>query len=461
MSADLVNASIHEPLLKQSVRLAVPIASAYLVIVAGLLVEYRVVGKTVGPEGIAALGLAGTLALVLVLSFHALEIAVQAITSRRYGEGSMRATGEALDQSLLISFGLGIPLTIVLYFVAPWLFASASAPVGELSTSYFRWRLPGLPILIAVLSMIGFFNGIGRPTIPALLYAGIIGANAVLCVGLVEGRWGLPKMGIAGAGLAQTIAALMGLLGFGAVLALPTYRRTFAVFQSWRLNKALSGQLLLLSGPVFLQQFLANFGMYVFALINARVHDGGLSLAASTLARQVGYISYLPSLGFGLAAATLVGQQLGAGEHQRARRAGLICWGLGAAFMGGVGLLFMVAGDWLATFFIDKQTNAGLNPDDMRKLAGTLLLIIGAMQIFESANTILGKALQGAGDTRLVMWVSAGFQWGLFLPLAWFLAITLEMGGIGAMLALLIQTIGAGTVMLFIFMRGKWMHGTL
>jgi Na+-driven multidrug efflux pump len=95
----------------------------------------------------------------------------------------------------------------------------------------------------------------------------------------------------------------------------------------------------------------------------------------------------------------------------------------------------------------------------MREMAGALLFIIGGMQLFESANTILGKALQGAGVTRLVMYVSAGFQWVLFLPLAWFLALTCEMGAVGAMLALMIQTAGAGGVLLIVFLRGHWMHG--
>lgn len=455
--AAMGHSRIHDPLRWQALRLAGPIAAAYLVIVVGMLVEYHVVGHGVGPAGIAALGLAGTLSLVLVLSFHALEIAVQAVSARRYGEGSLRETGRALDHGILISLVLGAPLALVLWLGAPWIFAAAESPEAErLAIEYFRWRLPGLPILISVLSIIGFFNAIGRPIIPAIVYAVIIGLNAVLCIGLVEGRWGLPAMGIAGAGLSQTVAAVVGGVIFLGILAQPSYRGRFGALRAWRPDGVLVRQLLVLAAPVFVQQFLANFGMYLFALINARVPDDGLSLAASTLARQVGYLSYLPSIGFGMAAATMVGQQLGAGEPSRARRAGILCWMIGAAFMGAMGLCFVLFGGLLAGLFVKEGEANGLDPARVVGLAATLLLVIGFCQLPESASTILGKALQGAGATRSVMLVSAGFQWLLFLPLAWLFALVLEMGALGAMLALAIQLTGAAIVMTWLFLRGRW-----
>ena len=455
-------------LVKKAVRLALPIAAAYLVVVSGVLVEYVIVGNELGPTGIGAVGLAGTFSLVLILSFHAVEIAVQAIASRRFGEGDFAAAGKVLNNGLLVSFGLGIPLTIFLYLLGSRVFSSSdsNAEIQRLAYQYFQWRLPNMPFFMAVLAMIGFCNAISKPRIPMAVYAVILVLNGVLCYALVGGRLGAPRLGIAGAGLAQTISALTGFTLFFMLLRERAIRARYGTLRfRGQIDKKVLKGLMKLAWPVAVQQFFSNFGVYLFVLINAGVDDDGVSLSASTIARNVGYITYLPSLGFGLAAATIVGQYLGADKPREAKWGGFACWGLGAAYMVTAGLFFLLFRHQIVDLFLRNVGGGGageaaealkLHPQDVRDYAAKLLVIVASYQIFESANTILGKALQGAGATMFVMKATVAFQWLFFLPLAYTLAIPLGMGGFGALLALAIQLSGVAALFFWKFQSGTW-----
>ncbi|CAN5506626.1 MATE family efflux transporter [soil metagenome] len=463
----ILRESIASGLLRKALKLALPIAAGYLVVVAGLLVElYFVSNAHLGADAIGALGLASTLSLVLVLSFHAIEIATQAIAARRYGEGDPLAAGKTLDNALLVSFGLGIPLTLILYLLGDRVFASSKDPnVTRLALEYFRWRLPSVPLMIGSLAVIGFFNAVGKPAIPMAVFAVILTANGLLDAVLIKGAFGIPAMGMRGAGLAQTISAGAGFLVFLAILLLPKHRQKYRPLHFLaHVDRAVMGPLMKLSGPVFVQQFLGNFGMYVFLLINSYVPDDGVSLSASTLARYIGYITYLPSLGFGIAAATMVGQALGAKDARRAYAGGFLCWLLGAIFMVSMGAVYIIFRNPLVSIFIQHvastegaATGAASHPELLREVASSLLVLVGAYQIFESVNTIIGKALQGAGATLFVMIVSVAMQWGVFIPLAYFLAIVMNLGAFGAVLALAIQLAIIALIFIFKYRAGGWM----
>lgn len=462
-SVPLWNHLLSMTLLKRSLRLAAPIAAAYLVVVLGLLVEFIIVGNEIGGAGIAALGLAGTLALVLVLSFHAIEIASQAIIARRYGEGNRAMAGVVLDNALVLAFVAGVPLTLCLYALGPRVFGAESKEIRNLAFDYFRWRLPSIPFLIASLAMIGFFNGIGRPKIPMFVAAAILSSNALLCYGFVGGRIGFPELGIKGAGLAQSLSTAVG-FGVFTVILLTRYRSDFGVFNfAENVQSHILRAVTVLAVPVFVHQFFGNFGFYLFMIINGMVPDGGVSLAAATIARQIGYLTYLPSIGFGIAAATLVGQALGARDPDGAQRGGFMCWALGASFMMSMGICFIVFSTFLVDIFLshsrvpDELPDVGAqDPARVQELAELLLVMVGCYQILESTNTILGKALQGAGETYFVMKVAVGSQWLVFLPLAWLLALPMGYGAAGALAAFALQLLIAGLIFFSRFVAGGW-----
>lgn len=432
---------------------AFPVAAGYLLLVAGLTVEYLIVGREIGADGIGALGLAATLCLVLVLAFHAVEMATQTIAARRFGEGDRTAAGEVLDHALALSAVISIPLLLVLWIAAPMLFANSASPaVIELANTYMTWRLPGLPAVILLLVFVGFFNAIGKPVVPAALFGGSLALNGFLGWMLVGGHLGAPRFGMAGAGIAQTVSAFAGLGGCFAYCLLSGIAGQFAalrIARAWR--REIFGALAKLAGPVFVQQVMGNLGMFLFALINARVPDDGVSLNGSTIARQIGYATYLPSLGFGIAAASMVGRALGEGDAKKARESAVACWILGATVMISGGMLFVLLREPLVHLFLTPGTAPAV-----AQMAMTLLFIVAGYQALEAASTILGKSLQGAGETLYVMKVSLVFQWLVFIPLAYILALPVGLGAVGSMLALVAQIGGQGLFYFLRFRGNRW-----
>ncbi len=454
---------LSQALVPRALKLALPASGAYLVVVLGLLAEFLIVGNVLGGPGIAAVGLAGTLALLLVLSCHALELGTQALVARRYGEGAFKAVGLYLDNALFLAVAIGVPVTVGLYFLGPEIFAAAEdQSIRVLAFEYFRWRLPSLPMIVVVLVLIGFFNAIGRPQIPMAVYAVILSLNALLCFLLVGGRGGFPEMGLRGAGLAHTLSTGVGLVIFFTVLTRQHFCREFHVLRFGRhFSFAVQKQVLRLAGPIFVQQFFGNFGMFLFVLINAAVPDGGISLSASTIARQIGYLAYLPSIGFGIAAATLVGQFLGARQPRRAAMGALTCWMIGASLMAVAGLLFIIFRHQFVGVFLmftgPGEGEAGAaNPEAVAQLAAAVLIVVGIYQVLESVNTILGKALQGAGETLFVMTAAVGTQWLIFLPLAWLLALPLGFGAYGAIWAFAVQLAVLALIVMAKFRSPGW-----
>ncbi len=455
-------------LISKALKLALPISGGYLLVVGTLLFEVGVIGHDVGGTGVAAIGLAATLSLVIVLAFHAVELANQTIVARRYGEGNLKETGRCLDNALLLSFGISVPLTGLLFLLGPRIFfLAASREIELLAFDYFRWRLPGIPFFVALLAMIGFFNGISRPKVYVFIFAAILIIDVALIYLLVGGRMGFPAMGIKGAGLAASLSAFIGFVIFLGVLMKRRYRETYGCFQfSTSIDKRVLAKLMGLGTPIFVQQFFTNFSIYLFQLLISAIPDGGISLAASTIARNVSFLTYLPSLGMGIAAATMVSQHLGAADHQPAKQSGFACWALGAIFMVSAGLVFILFGEPLSRIFL--EASASTNGDAMLasdqaktiKLAGQLLLIVGVYQIFESMNTILGKALQGAGITRFVMISTVAMQWLFFLPVAYVLAIQMGYGAIGAWIAFGTQISVLGVVFFIKFRAGAWKQVT-
>ncbi len=455
---------LSRPLIERSLKLALPVAGAYLVIVLGLVAEFVIVGSVLGGSGIAAVGLAGTFSLVLVLSFHALEIAAQAIIARRHGEGNFSDAGACLDNALLLSFLIGVPLTVLLYFLGPMIFQTAeSEHVTNLAIDYFNWRLLGIPFVIAILTIIGFFNAISRPTIPMAIYGIVLFLNAFICWGLVGGRLFFPRIGIAGAGIAQSVSVFVGFLIFLVVLRNRRIRSRYQYFQFFKnFNWPVSRGVLRLAAPVFVQQFFGNFGMFLFMLINSAVPDGGISLSAATIARHVGYLTYLPSLGFGIAAATMVGQHLGAGKPDSAAQSAYVCWAMGTFLMLIGATCYIVFREPIVSLFLmasEQKINVQTGADDLGRVAETavmLLVIVALIQPLEGVNTIVGKALQGAGDTFFVMVASVFCQWGVFLPLAWFLALPMELGAFGALYASAFQLSIIALLFMVKFRGGGW-----
>ncbi len=400
-----------------------PILTLGLPIIGGMisqnvlnLVDTAMVG-TLGPAALAAVGM-GSFANFMAMAFiMGLSAGVQAISARRLGEGRLSETASPLNAGLLIALVVAVPWSFFLFGFADRLYPMLvdDPEVVALGVPYFRARLIGMTAIGMNYAFRGFWNGISesRRYLQTLLIMHV--CNVVLNWLLIFGHLGLPALGAEGAGIGTTIATYIGTAIYF-VLAL-RHARALGFLRSF-VDRATISSMVKLSVPAGLQSFFFAAGMTAFFWIIGRI--GTPELAASNVLVQLLLVAILPGLGFGLAAASLVGQALGRGDRDDAVRWGWDVSKFAMVLVGGGALVGLVFPDALLGLFLhDEHTIA---------LARFPLRLLGATMTIETLGGVLMNALLGAGASRLVMKVSIGMQWGLFLPAAYLLGPVLGLG---------------------------------
>jgi putative MATE family efflux protein len=380
------------------------------------LVDTAMVG-TLGPAALAAVGM-GSFANFMAMAFiMGLSAGVQAIAARRLGEGRLPETASPLNTGLLIALVVGVPWSLILFGFADRLYPLLvdDPEVVALGVPYFQARLIGMTAIGMNYAFRGFWNGISqsRRYLQTLVVMHV--CNVFLNWVLIFGHLGLPALGATGAGIGTTIATYIGTAIY---IGLALRHAVGLGFLRSFVDRDTIKSMLRLSIPAGLQSFFFAAGMTAFFWIIGRI--GTPELAASNVLVQLLLVAILPGVGFGFAAASLVGQALGRGDRDDA-----VAWGwdvskLAMLLVGGGALVGLLFPDLLLRLFLhDEQTIA---------LARFPLRLLGATMTIETLGGVLLNALLGAGASRLAMKVSIGMQWFLFLPVAYLLGPVLGFG---------------------------------
>ncbi len=400
-----------------------------------------------GKEPLAASGIASVFYFALVFSLGSFSIGVQTLTARRFGEGDLPRCGEVLRTGLVLASLLGIPLSAA----AAWI-SSATAPalsadstIAALGSSYLRFRLYGAALTLLSSAYAAFYAGIGQTR--HVLYNALLvtTTNIVLAYGLIFGRLGLPRLEIEGAGLAATIAVGCGLVYYAVVRAVPAMRRFSSdVSPSWGVRWM--GSMVRLSAPIVLQRAVSYGSWFSFFFVVSRI--GTAELAATNVIRQLYSLPITVAGGVGVAAATLVGQNLGARRPDDAERYGWESARIAAYSMGALGLLFVFAPELLLRIYTSEPSvlAAGRGP----------LFWLGFVQAFAGVALVLSQSLQGAGNTRFVL-VSEILVCGLvYLPLVFLLGLRSPLGLSGAWTGEYVYWVVVTAIMAWKFRAGGW-----
>ncbi len=380
------------------------------------LVDTAMVG-TLGPSALAAVGM-GSFANFMAMAFiMGLSAGVQAIAARRLGEGRWSETASPLNAGLLIALVVAVPWSMLLFGLAGRLYPMLveDPEVVALGIPYFQARLIGMTAIGMNFAFRGFWNGISqsRRYLQTLLVMHV--CNVILNWLLIFGHLGLPAMGVTGAGIGTTISTYLGTVIYF-ILAL-RHARGSGFLRSF-VDRGTVTSMLRLSIPAGLQSFFFAAGMTAFFWIIGRI--GTPELAASNVLVQLLLVAILPGVGFGFAAASLVGQALGRGDRDDAVRWGWDVSRLAMTLVGGGALVGLLFPDLLLGLFLHDDHTIGL--------ARLPLRLLGATMTVETLGGVLLNALLGAGANRLVMTVSVGMQWVLFLPAAFVLGPVLGLG---------------------------------
>ena len=362
------------------------------------------------PAATAAIGAVYWPILVCVLLFGGIGLSVQTSVAQAYGARRYASASQATWTALWASL-FTVPLFVALALTGSRIFAPFGIPEETLRLALQYWlpRMVGGSLGIALWSLLGFFNGIGRPAITLWVTVSVAVANACLNQ-LFMFDFG---MGIAGSGWATDAAQLIGVIAAAALFLGRATRERYASHLTTRLH---GGALLLqlkLGFPMGLLIAADILGFALFQLMQVRL--GTVDGASTQIVMMLTSFCYMPAVGIAMAGTTLVGQAIGAGRRDWAFKVGNGIILMAVLYMGAIGVLLAAAGQWLLPFF----TN-GADPQAARVVArGCVLLWIAAgYQLFDGFNISSSACLRGAGDVRLPAIMVLGLSWLLFVPLA-------------------------------------------
>jgi Na+-driven multidrug efflux pump len=400
-------------------------------------------------------------------SLSAISVGTQAIAARRFAEGRHSDSGSVLVNSWFFSLTAGTLFTVVSYWLLPFFLEHLIKvlEVREAAHAYLKWRLLGIASMVITFSFKAFFDGIGKTYVHMVSAIVMNALNIALCMILIFGRLGAPRMGIAGAGLAGFLSTWVGLFIMVGWAALPGYRKLYQPFSLAKLRRIMTFDILRLSIPSGIATLAVMSGFALFAMIVSQLDSladattvhaacpGGsaeaVNSAATTVIVGILKLTFTACLAFGTSTATLVSQSLGEKKPEQAAHFGWVSVRLGLVIFGVVGLCEGV-------FFTEHILAFVTHSPAVREAALLPMRLMGLCTPLIAVGMILTQALFGAGNTRFVMMVELVLHFTCLVPLAWLLGITAGFGLSGIWSAAVVYVVLLTGIMTYKFSRRDW-----
>jgi putative MATE family efflux protein len=426
--------------------LAVPMVLEMVLESLFAVVDVFWVGR-LGANAVATVGLTESLLSLIFAVCIGLSMSTTAMVARRIGEkdpqGAAVAGVQAIVLGLITSVAIGIPC----FIYAPQLLRlmGASNDIVTMGGGYARIALGGSGAILLLFLNNAIFRGAGDAAIAMrLLWVSNL-INLVLDPCLIFGWGPFPRLGITGAALATFTGRSIG-VGYQFYRLLRGTERIRILSQQLRVNWSVLLRLVRVSLTGILQFAIAHTSW--IGLVRIVSVFGSAALAGYTIAIRIVVFAILPSWGLSNAAATLVGQNLGAGKPERAEQA---VWRTGLynmLFLGSLGIFFV--------FFAEPIVRLFTQDPVVVPLAATCLRIVSYGNIGYAYAMVMLQAFNGAGDTVTPTIVNFFGFWLLEIPLAYWLAISMRLQSNGAFYAIVFAEGSIALVSAVLFKRGKW-----
>jgi len=400
-----------------------------------------------GADAIATVGLTESmLSLVMAIGFG-LSLSTTAMVARRIGEKDPAGAAVAGVQAIVIGLVFSAMVGLPCLFYAPNLLRlmGASPQIVATGSGYARIALAGGGVIMMLFLNNAIFRGAGDAAIAMrLLWVSNI-INLILDPCLIFGWGPFPKLGVTGAALATFTGRSIGVL-YQFYRLLRGSERIRILRSQLRVNLGVLWRLLRVSFTGILQFLIAHTSW--IGLVRIVSVFGSDALAGYTIAIRILIFILLPSWGLSNAAATLVGQNLGAKQPERAQ---ISVWRTGfynMLFLGIIGVIFLV--------FATPVVRLFTNDPAVVPLAATCLRILSYGNIAYAYGMVMLQAFNGVGDTITPTWVHFFGFWLLEIPLAYFLAIPAHVGANGVYISIVVAEAAIATAGVLLFRRGRW-----
>lgn len=400
-----------------------------------------------GTDAVAAVGITEALVTVLYAVAIGLGMGLTAMVARRIGEKDPEAAALVTGQSIWIGAFLSIIIGVagVIYARDLLEIMGASSGVIERGEGFMAVLLGGSASIIYLFLLNAAFRGAGDATVALRSLWIANGINIVLDPCLIFGLGPFPEMGVTGAAIATTIGRGVGVL-YQVGYLLGDRGRIALRIRHLHLVPELTLRLLRISiGGI--GQFLIATASWIGVMRIVAIY-GSSAIAAYTIALRMMEFTFLPAWGLGNAAATLVGQNLGAGQPERAERSAWQAAKYNAAFMTVAGL-FMLS-------FAHGITGLFTNEADVLYWGARCLQILGLGFPMYAIGMVMIQALNGAGDTATPAVLNFICFWMVQIPLAWWLATMTALEPNGAFVAIVVSESLLTVLSVLVFRRGNW-----
>ena len=377
-----------------------------------------------------------------------MSMAATAVVARRVGEKNPEAAAHAGLQAIIVAVAVTVVISVLGFVFATDILEmmGASHEAAVKGTPFIRIMMGGSLVIMLLFLINGIFRGAGNAAMAmrSLWLANL--CNIILCPLFINGLGPIPAFGLTGAAMATTTGRGIGvayqlfhLLKGSSILKIKT--------EHWKLDWPVIKSLTKIAAPGILQFVIASCSwIFLARLVAITGNDEGSAGYQTAIRLMLFFI--LPAWGLSNAAATLVGQNLGAKELQRAESSVMKTIKYNTIFMAFVTVLFLVFGDWFVSFFT--------NDPGVQNIAASALRIITSGYIFYGIGMVMMNTFNGAGDTWTPTVVNFCGFWLFQIPLAYLLAKYFEMGATGVFIAIPVAETAITIAGFVLFKKGNW-----
>jgi putative MATE family efflux protein len=419
--------------------LALPVTvSSLLQRTEGIVAVFLVGG--LGAIPIAAVGLGQLLAFIATTLVSGLSVGTNVIIAQQWGARRYHEAGEAAQHFLKLSLLISLALVLLGLSSNRLIMETLGAQpeVISLALPYSNLIFLVIPftVLLAVLSSVLQGTGDTKTPMYAMIVVNVL--HIAVAYPLIYGHWGLPAFGVKGAavavGIAEAIGSLFLIVRCRSILRTSKQLRVDILRAIWNVGAPVSGERIVQQAGILLYTKI----VLIYGTISYAAHQVGLSIES---------LSFLPGYGFAIAAATMVGQSIGAGKYTRAKLENWEANRLATFIMSAMGVVF---------FFFPYVLLRAFTNDAVIDLGTLFLKIVALLQIPLALTMVLAGSLRGAGDTRFIMIATMIGMWGVRIPLAFITGYWLTLGVFYVWLAMIADwTIRMG-LMLWRYRSERW-----
>ena len=382
--------------------------------------------------------------------FSGLFSYTNAMAAQYLGAREEAKCSKVVTQGMIMTL-MSIPLLVIITFSVAGIFEGMGHdPIQvELERSYYMILMLGTPVFLAKICIASYFAGIGRTYIVMICDVCGLVLNVPLCYAMVFGKFGLPEMGIVGAGFSTIIAEIFSFSLFIIFYLQKEHREKFKILHSFHLDMGILRRFLRLGFPSGLELFLnvAAFNLFLLMFQAYGVVEG----ASAAIVFNWDILSFVPMIGLNIGVISLIGRFVGAQDMERANEVIAAGFLMGIAYSAVLAILYITFRFQLVEIFAPPDGDFS----EIRSLAAFMMVGLSSYAMADAICLVSGGVLRGAGDTRWLMIVSVSLHWAMLVA-QYFIILVFKLDPRISWLAFVVLMLCIAVVYMWRLVSGKW-----